>query len=241
MNRLYHQLQALRRLLEDAETETEFEAKAGDWCAKTFRSDLYLLQYGEQSVQYFADSETSRRYSVREDRIVSLLRNDRYGENIDLAAYGFNDAEEVSSLFFPLYAYRRHVGGLLFCRSGSEYTAEEKNLAEAVSMQIAQAIAVNEMRSATRERLSADAVHAAVVSMSHSELMAARYVIEELKGDEGVLVASKIADERSITRSVIVNALRKCESAGVIECRSLGMKGTFIRILNPLLRNELER
>ena len=58
---------------------------------------------------------------------------------------------------------------------------------------------------------------------------------------EGMLVASKIADKVGITRSVIVNALRKFESAGIIESRSLGMKGTFIRILNPALPEELKK
>jgi transcriptional pleiotropic repressor len=40
---------------------------------------------------------------------------------------------------------------------------------------------------------------------------------------------------------VIVNALRKFESAGVIESRSLGMKGTHIKILNDKLIDELKR
>ena len=54
----------------------------------------------------------------------------------------------------------------------------------------------------------------------------------ELNGSEGLLVASRIADKVGITRSVIVSALCKFESAGVIESRSLGMKGTYIRFLN---------
>ena len=58
---------------------------------------------------------------------------------------------------------------------------------------------------------------------------------------EGFLVASKIADRLGITRSVIVNALRKLESAGVIESRSLGMKGTHIRILNDKFIEEMEK
>ena len=66
------------------------------------------------------------------------------------------------------------------------------------------------------------------------------HIFEELEGDEGLLVASKIADRVGITRSVIVNALRKFESAGVIESRSLGMKGTHIRIPNDKLLEELE-
>ncbi|MGV3096586.1 GTP-sensing pleiotropic transcriptional regulator CodY, partial [Staphylococcus borealis] len=40
---------------------------------------------------------------------------------------------------------------------------------------------------------------------------------------------------------VIVNALRKLESAGVIESRSLGMKGTFIKVKKEKFLEELER
>ena len=58
---------------------------------------------------------------------------------------------------------------------------------------------------------------------------------------EGVLVASKIADKIGITRSVIVNAIRKFESAGVIESRSSGMKGTYIKVLNEDVFEELEK
>jgi transcriptional pleiotropic repressor len=35
--------------------------------------------------------------------------------------------------------------------------------------------------------------------------------------------------------------LRKLESAGVIESRSLGMKGTFIKVLNDKFLEELEK
>ena len=49
---------------------------------------------------------------------------------------------------------------------------------------------------------------------------AIEHIFEELGGNEGLLIASKVADRVGITRSVIVNALRKLESAGVIESRS---------------------
>ena len=75
---------------------------------------------------------------------------------------------------------------------------------------------------------------------SYSEIMAVQHIFDELEGDEGLLVASRIADEAGITRSVIVNALRKLASANVIESRSLGMKGTYLRILNKEIRRELE-
>ena len=66
-------------------------------------------------------------------------------------------------------------------------------------------------------------------------------VFRELGGEEGFLVASKIADRIGITRSVIVNAMRKLESAGVVESRSLGMKGTYMKVNNPYFLEELNK
>jgi len=81
----------------------------------------------------------------------------------------------------------------------------------------------------------------AIKSLSYSEILAMQHIFDELDGNEGLLVASRIADNAGITRSVIVNALRKLASAGVVESRSLGMKGTYLRILNKEIRNEFER
>ena len=74
-----------------------------------------------------------------------------------------------------------------------------------------------------------------------SLVSAITHIFDELEGNEGILVASKIADRVGITRSVIVNALRKFESAGVIESRSSGMKGTYIKVLNDVVFDELKR
>ena len=83
-------------------------------------------------------------------------------------------------------------------------------------------------------------VRSAIGTLSFSELEAILHIFDELGGNEGILVASKIADRFGITRSVIVNALRKFESAGVIESKSSGMKGTYIRIVNDAVFDELE-
>ena len=84
-------------------------------------------------------------------------------------------------------------------------------------------------------------VKSAISTLSYSELEAIVHIFRELDGNEGVLVASKIADRIGITRSVIVNALRKFESAGVIESRSSGMKGTYIKVLNDVVFDELAK
>ena len=71
-------------------------------------------------------------------------------------------------------------------------------------------------------------------------ILAQNLLFSELNGKEGILGASKIADRVGITRSVIVDALRKFESAGVIESRSSGMKGTYIKVLNTVIFDEIE-
>ena len=82
-------------------------------------------------------------------------------------------------------------------------------------------------------------VKSAISTLSASELQAIKAVFEALDGTEGILVASRIADNTGITRSVIVNALKKFDSAGVISTKSSGMKGT--KILNEIVFDEIKK
>ena len=59
--------------------------------------------------------------------------------------------------------------------------------------------------------------------------------------EESAEESRKIADRAGITRSVIVNALRKFESAGIIESRSSGMKGTYIKVRNDVVFEEVRK
>ena len=101
------------------------------------------------------------------------------------------------------------------------------------------------LRAVTEESAEEDrkiaVVHAALGTLSYSELEAISLIFQELHGTEGILVASKIADQAGITRSVIVNALRKFESAGIIESRSSGMKGTYIKVCNEFAYGEIRK
>ena len=99
--------------------------------------------------------------------------------------------------------------------------------------------AVNE--ESAEEVRKENVVKSAINTLSVSELEAIVHIFDELDGNEGILVASKIADRVGITRSVIVNALRKFESAGVIESRSSGMKGTYIKVVNDFVFEQIER
>jgi GTP-sensing pleiotropic transcriptional regulator CodY len=78
-----------------------------------------------------------------------------------------------------------------------------------------------------------DPVSRAIGALTMSEQEAMQALLQEIPDDGGLVVASKVADKACVTRSVIVNALRKFESAGVIATRSLGMKGTHVKALVP--------
>lgn len=133
------------------------------------------------------------------------------------------------------------MGTLLIARYGSEFTDEDLVLAEYSAAIVGMEIIRSKQEEIEEEARKKAVVQLAIGTLSYSELEAVEHIFNELEGNEGLLVASKIADKVGITRSVIVNALRKFESAGVIESRSLGMKGTHIKILNDKLLDELKK
>jgi len=141
----------------------------------------------------------------------------------------------------PINGGGQRLGTLIFARFGNKFEDEDLVLAEYSATVVGMEI----MRKNT-ELIEEDArkraiVELAINALSYSEFEAVEAIVEELDGKEGLLIASKIADKVGITRSVIVNALRKLESAGIIESRSLGMKGTYIKILNEKLLDELKK
>lgn len=140
----------------------------------------------------------------------------------------------------PIIGGGDRLGTLVLSRENESFGENDLILAEYGSTIIGMEILRERIEERETEARSKAIVSVAINSLSFSEMEAVEQIFEELEGREGLLVASKIADRAGITRSVIVNALRKLESAGVIETRSLGMKGTYIRILNSQLLQELE-
>jgi transcriptional pleiotropic repressor len=141
----------------------------------------------------------------------------------------------------PIIGGGQRLGTLLLAKFNFEFASQDLILAEYGATVVGMEILRSKAERIEDEARKRAAVHVALGTLSYSELEAVEHIFAELNAEEGVLVASKIADRAGITRSVIVNALRKFESAGVIESKSLGMKGTYIRILNENLLEELAR
>lgn len=141
----------------------------------------------------------------------------------------------------PINSAGERLGTLVIARYGRNFTEEDLVLAEYSATVVGMEILRAKNEEIEEESRKKAVVQMAIGTLSYSELEAMEHIFKELDGDEGLIVASKVADRVGITRSVIVNALRKFESAGVIESRSLGMKGTHIKILNDKLLEELEK
>ena len=141
----------------------------------------------------------------------------------------------------PVFGGARRVGTLIMMRENQEFTEEDIVLAEYGAIVVANEIMRMRSERIEEEARKKAAVQIALATLSYSEREAIEHIIAELDGREGLLIASRIADKVGITRSVIVSALRKFESANVIESRSLGMKGTYIKVLNEYLIPELQK
>ncbi len=174
------------------------------------------------------------------ERLLSVLSTK---ENVNLSTLGFatDNVKKFQALITPIEIGGERLGTLFMYKSDNTYEIDDIILCEYGTT----VVGLEMMRSVNEENAEAvrkqQIVKSAIGTLSSSELEAVRHIFHELSGNEGILVASKIADRVGITRSVIVNALRKFKSAGVIELRSSGMKGTYIKVVNEMLFDELKK
>lgn len=142
-------------------------------------------------------------------------------------------------VYVPISGMGERLGTLILARFGEPFTIKDLVLAEYLATVVGLEVLDERARKIEergRERLI---VQMAMRAMSFSEVESIKHIIEDLGGVDGVVIASKVADRVGVTRSVIVNALRKLGSAGIIESRSLGMKGTYIKVISGMFLEEL--
>ncbi|MDM8534619.1 GTP-sensing pleiotropic transcriptional regulator CodY [Clostridiaceae bacterium HSG29] len=166
-------------------------------------------------------------FNITKDDLLEIFRD-------DVSSY------EKSATIVPILGNGKRLGTFIVSKD-IEFTDDDLVLAEYAATVIGLEIVRSDRKASDEERRKKDVVKMAIGTLSYSEIEAMEHIFNELEGSEGLIIASKVADRVGITRSVIVNALRKFESAGVIESRSLGMKGTFIKILNNKLLEEFRK
>lgn len=174
------------------------------------------------------------------ERLLSILSTK---ENVNLVTLGFefDGVDKYQAIIIPIDIAGERLGTLFLYKYDSQYTIDDIILSEYGTTVVGLEMLRSVNEESAEESRKVQIVKSAISTLSFSELEAITSIFDELDGTEGILVASKIADRVGITRSVIVNALRKFESAGVIESRSSGMKGTYIKVINDVVFDELKQ
>ena len=208
-------------------------SKKGKILGISFDSSSRAIEHllGDQ-VGGFLDSELN-------ERLLGILSTK---ENANLKTLGFDreDSENIYATITPIYIAGERLGTLFIYREKNDYDIDDIILCEYGSTVVSLEMLRSVSEENEEEQRKIQNVQSALHTLSTTEREAITYIIAELDGSEGVLVTSRLADRVGITRSVIINALRKLESAGIIETRSSGMKGTWISILNDALFEELK-
>lgn len=150
-------------------------------------------------------------------------------------------ASGKNTTIVPIYGGGERMGTLIVAKYDEEFDDGDLLLAEYGAALVGMEMLRDQTQKIEIEARKKATVQIAMDTLSSSEKHAVVNIIDALGGMDGLLVTSKIAESKKITRSVVVNALRKLESAGVIESKSLGMKGTYIKVLNEYLLGEVPK
>lgn len=164
-------------------------------------------------------------------------------ENVNLLTLGFTSGNErkYKALIAPVDIAGERLGTLFMYKCINDYDIDDIILCEygatVVGLEMMSSVCNENAEDERKKKI----VKSAISTLSASELQAIKAVFDALDGTEGILVASRIADNTGITRSVIVNALKKFDSAGVISTKSSGMKGTKIKVINEAVFDAIKR
>ena len=164
-------------------------------------------------------------------------------ENVNLLTLGFSGGSErkFKALIAPVDIAGERLGTLFIYKCVADYDIDDIILCEygatVVGLEMMSSVNNENAEDERKKKI----VKSAIKTLSASELQAVKAVFAHMDGMDGILVASRIADDTGITRSVIVNALKKFDSAGVISTKSSGMKGTKIKVLNEVVYNKKKK
>lgn len=171
-------------------------------------------------------------------RLLTILSTQ---ENVNPGLIGLKSTGDVELLVTPVEMKELRLGTLIVCRKKKPYSIEDIILCEYADT----VLSLEMLRSETEEYEAGHrrekSVKEAFAALSYSEALGVTKILDEISGEEGTVVTSRVAQNIGITRPVVVNGLKKLESAGLIETGSLGMKGTRIRVKSLEIFEEAEK
>lgn len=155
---------------------------------------------------------------------------------VDSCIYG----NRYTSIVPIFYSYEK-IGAILLIKYEQPFSDEDQIICEHAFAIISLELARKEIEEIKVNSYEIASANIAFNSLSYTEVMVCKEIFKIINNDEGIIIASEIAYNLYITRSIINNALNKLESAGIIVVKSLGVKGTYIKILNKNILDVLKK
>ena len=174
------------------------------------------------------------------ERLIGVLStNDN--ANLSLMGLPSNEASKLKAMIIPVYISGNRQGTIIVYRNKPIYGIDDIITAEyaatVVGLELTYSIAEEDGEEQRKLKDVADCIK----TLTELEIVALEAVLSNVSSVNEYVVTKNIADNLGITRSVLINALKKAESAGVIEVRSAGSKGTRITIKNEYLIKKLKK
>lgn len=235
----------INRLLNDQHTSKVAFADICSVLGQILIANVFVISSkGKLLGTYFTDEgETIHSFCGRRGNYIETKLNERFlnvlstKENVNLEVLGFpkEETRDFEALITPISIGGERLGTLFLYRRQEAFCIEDIILCEysttVVGLEMTRSVQIE----SDLEKHKQKNFSSALTTLTPLEQKAVVYVVHELDGKDGMIVTSKLAGKVGITRTVIVNALRKLESAGLIKTKSSGMKGTHIEVLNDIV------
>lgn len=242
LNRLLHECKSHKVMFNDIclvlgeaiNTNILVFSKKGKLLGKNLVDEAgYIKEFDKVEVSEFISD-------ILNERLMNILSTQ---ENMNLKMLGieFAGMERTASIITPIVMAEERLGTIVMYKSKGEFSIDDIILTEYGTTVVGMEIMKAEQEERTERNRKRQEVQSAFSTLSFTECEAIKCIFEEVAASpNGVIVATKLAEKTGITRSIIVNALKKFESAGIVKVFSSGMKGTHIVICNDAVFAELE-
>ena len=239
----------INRLLNDKHSSKVAFTDICSVLGQILRSNAYVISSkgkllgiyvdGDGTTPSFQDKGGSSLETAMNERFLNVLSTK---ENVNLETLGFSKEEIAGfeALITPISIGGERLGTLFLYRPEEKFSIEDIILSEYSTTVVGLEIMRSVQEESDMEQHKKSNFSSALTTLTPLEQKAVSHVFHTLGGADGTLVTSKLAGKIGITRTVIVNALRKLESAGLIKTKSSGVKGTYIEVLNDIVYTECD-
>ncbi len=219
-----------------------------DLVGEMIRSNIYvvsakgkLLALSEKECPTFLDEIHKDKSEILDRKLTNRFMDvlsTRENMKPEMLGLTQHSPERLYTMVSPVFYSEDRLGTLFMYRERNEFEIDDiiltEYLAMVISLEMLRSLNL-ETSSVIQNKKSTESVKSILTPL---EQQAVSELLKSIPNEEGDVVISKVADKIGITRTVIINAIKHMESAGLIYTRSRGVKGTYIKILNKNIYHE---